>query len=110
MKFSLTVLPALSAIALAAPAPTLSNKDCVDKKPDGHYTEDFKGCIAYNADEYKYKSTCIWYQPKIKVCKPDIKHPYKGDDEYEKKKDEVSSAFPAPLMRPGRLSNSVDSL
>ena len=110
MRFALIVLPALSAVALAAPAPTLSNKDCVDKKPAGHYTDDFKGCTAYNADELKYKLACIWYQPKVKNCKPDIKNPHKGDGEYEKKEKEVSSAFPAPLMRHRWLLNSIDSL
>jgi hypothetical protein len=68
MKFSLIVVPALSAIALAAPAPTLfKNKDCAHKKPYVHYADDFKGCMAHNAGELKYKMSCIWYQPKVKV-------------------------------------------
>lgn len=67
MKFSLIAIPALSAIALAAPAPTIFNKDCVYKKPSVHYSDDFKGCLAFNADELKYKLSCIWYKPQVKV-------------------------------------------
>lgn len=68
MKFPLIVTLALSAVALASPAPTIiKNKDCIHKKPYIHYSDDWKGCMAYNAGELKYKLSCIWYQPKLKV-------------------------------------------
>lgn len=67
MKFSLIAIPALSAIALAAPAPTTKEKDCARSKPYVHYSEDWNGCVKYNADELKYKLSCVSYQPKIKV-------------------------------------------
>lgn len=80
MKFSLIAIPALSAFALAVPAPTNDkDKDCAYKKPYVHYSDDNKGCIAYNADELKYKTSCMWYHPKIKVnsC-PDLSHQLHG--------------------------------
>ena len=101
MKFSLIALPALSAIALAAPAPTLFNKDCIHKKPYKHYSDDWKGCIAYNADEMAYSVKCLGYKPEIKICKPDDKK----DDEYEKKKKEVGVSISNADLAPLRVCN-----
>lgn len=93
MKFSLVIIPALSATVLAAPTPILGlfDKSCAQKKPYTQYPEDYKGCLSYNADELKYKLKCIWYQPKLKVCKPDNKQPVKVINEEDKKKEEVSA-------------------
>lgn len=72
MKFSALIIAGLSAVALAAPAPTLwGSKDCKHKRPDGHYSNDYKGCVAFNLDEVKYKAKCWQYEPKYKTCKPD---------------------------------------
>lgn len=80
MKFSLLILPALSAVALAAPAPPdLLDKSCAHKKPWKHYPDDWHGCEEYNKDELAYKVKCIWYKPNPKDCKP-----------YWKKHEEVS--------------------
>ena len=58
----------MSAIALAAPAPTYNtDKDCAHNKPAAKYSDDLKGCMAYNADELKYKMSCTAYEPKVKV-------------------------------------------
>ena len=89
MKYSLILIPALSALALAAPAPTYDkpDKSCASHKPCKHYDDDFKGCKAYNDDEWEYKLKCSWYEPKPKDCKK-YKHDY-YDDKYEKVCDAV---------------------
>lgn len=92
MKFSLLVLPALSAIALAAPAPNLLDKSCAHKKPWKSYPETWHGCEEYNKDEWAYKLKCVWYKPAPKDCKP-----------YEKKHhEEVSlcSSIAVPSTSP----------
>ncbi|KAJ4986182.1 hypothetical protein SVAN01_08335 [Stagonosporopsis vannaccii] len=72
MKYSVLFVAGLSAVALAAPAPTLwGDKDCKYKKPVGHYSHDYKGCVAYNLDEIKYKAKCWHYEPKYKHCELD---------------------------------------
>ncbi len=74
MKYSVFVISALSASALAAPAPTLwFGKSCAYKKPQGHYPDNYHGCLAYNAAEIKYKLKCPWYDHKLKHCKLDWK-------------------------------------
>lgn len=96
MKFSLLVLPALSAVALAAPAPTLLDKSCVHKKPWKHYPETWHGCLEYNKDEIAYKVQCIWYKPGWKDCQP-----------YWKKEEEVrlscSYMIPANFLRGAKM-------
>ncbi|KAJ8109355.1 hypothetical protein OPT61_g7518 [Boeremia exigua] len=91
MKYSVLLVSALSAFTLAAPAPTFLDKSCAHKKPAGHYADDYKGCLAYNIDEVKYKVKCIWYDPKLKHCKHDDKekdHDKDHDKGHGPKKDD----------------------
>ncbi|KAH6633734.1 hypothetical protein C7974DRAFT_177501 [Boeremia exigua] len=83
MKLSVILLSALSAVALAAPSPTWNkyDKSCAHQKPAGHYSDDYKGCKAYNKDELKYKLKCKWYKPQYKHCKKGKDDKYDDDDD-----------------------------
>ncbi|KAF1924016.1 uncharacterized protein M421DRAFT_425189 [Didymella exigua CBS 183.55] len=88
MKLSLIVLPALSAVAFAAPAPTKVDKSCAHQKPYKHYPDNYYGCQEYNKDEWAYKAKCIWYKPDLKHCKPDKVDKYEKANKDRKEKED----------------------